>query len=207
MSTPPPGVPELRIDPSAYKAWIGAEPLALTSKEFQLLALLAANTGRVVSRDEISQKVWGGRLAQKSIDMCLSTLRRRLGDSGNAPGHIETVRGVGYRLESAVSVAAPEPPVSGARLRETLTDLIDRMQEHIQARAKELAAPVIEDAQRAAGERVAAADRRLTADRQRWADLEAELRRQIQALERTVDRLRGEHPTAPSSPPIEGTCQ
>ena len=73
--------------------------IELRPREFDLLLLLARNAGRVVPRDRILAELWrdhwGG--ASKTLDMHISTLRRRLGE----PGLITTFRGVGYRLDPA----------------------------------------------------------------------------------------------------------
>jgi DNA-binding response OmpR family regulator len=93
-------VGELRIDPSKHEASLAGEPLDLTRKEFELLHLLAANTGHVVSRRQILADVWqqpyGG--ADKTIDVHLSWLRRKLGETAAEPRYLRTIRGVGVKL-------------------------------------------------------------------------------------------------------------
>jgi DNA-binding response OmpR family regulator len=88
---------DLVVDTSARTARRGAVELDLRPREFDLLALLARNAGRAVSRDRILAELWrdhwGG--ASKTLDMHISTLRRRLGE----PDPITTLRGVGYRLD------------------------------------------------------------------------------------------------------------
>ena len=88
----------LEIDERARRASYDARELQLTAKEFDLLALLAADPGSVVDRETILRRVWettwyGG---QKTIDVHVAALRKKLGD----PDAIETVRGIGYRLRT-----------------------------------------------------------------------------------------------------------
>jgi DNA-binding response OmpR family regulator len=75
---------------------LDGEPLSLTRKEFDLLALLATRKGEVVSRDFIVDQVWQAHweAPSRTLDTHIAALRGKLG------GHvkIETVRGVGYRL-------------------------------------------------------------------------------------------------------------
>jgi len=90
----------LRIDVAAREATLDGVQLDLTRKEFDLLAHLAADAGRVVPRRELLASVWhqpyGG--PDKTIDVHVSWLRRKLGETGAAPRYLETVRGVGVRL-------------------------------------------------------------------------------------------------------------
>lgn len=89
----------LRVDRSAHRVWMGEDEVALTRKEFDLLALLAETPGAVRTREEIIDAVWDANWygPTKTLDVHISALRRKLG----APELITTVRGVGYRLESA----------------------------------------------------------------------------------------------------------
>ncbi len=89
----------LTVDTRARRASLDGRALALTPKEFDLLALLAADPGAAVTRERIFEEVWGTRWygSPKTIDVHVAALRRKLGD----PGWIETVRGVGFRLRSA----------------------------------------------------------------------------------------------------------
>jgi two-component system, OmpR family, response regulator RegX3 len=88
----------LTIDRRRHEVTLAGEPVALTPKEFALLGLLAADPGATVDRRRIMEEVWGSRWygPAKTIDVHVSSLRRKLGD----PGWIETVRGVGFRLRS-----------------------------------------------------------------------------------------------------------
>lgn len=73
-------------------------PVELTYKEFELLALLIRNTGTVLTRDTLMEKIWGIDFLGESrtLDVHIKTLRKKLGDAGK---HIKTVRNVGYLAE------------------------------------------------------------------------------------------------------------
>ena len=92
-----PKVGELEIDRRTRRARLAACELALTPKEFDLLALLASDPGAVFSRQEILETVWDAHWygPTKTLDVHVATLRKKLGD----PRWIETVRGVGFRLD------------------------------------------------------------------------------------------------------------
>ena len=90
----------LRIDPLTRQVSVDGEPVELTRKEFELLLLLAQRAGEVVSKRDILAEVWrlpyGG--ADKTVDVHLSWLRRKLGETANEPRYLHSVRGVGVRL-------------------------------------------------------------------------------------------------------------
>lgn len=88
----------LTIDRDAHKVSIDGTPLSLTLKEFGLLDLLAKNKGRVFSREQLLQLVWGENQnsSERTVDTHIKTLRLKLGEHGEL---IETIWGVGYRFE------------------------------------------------------------------------------------------------------------
>jgi two-component system, OmpR family, response regulator MprA len=90
-------VGSLTLDPNRRQAWRGAEELALTKTEFDLLELLMFNTGIVVTRDTIYERIWGFdfETSSKSLDVYIGYLRRKTEINGE-PRVIQTVRGVGY---------------------------------------------------------------------------------------------------------------
>jgi DNA-binding response OmpR family regulator len=96
---------DVRVDTGARRAWRGTDELELAPKEFDLLALLVSRAGSVVTRDELAREVWDTRWmgASKTIDVHVSSLRRKLGDDPAAPRYITTVRGVGLRFETAAA--------------------------------------------------------------------------------------------------------
>jgi DNA-binding response OmpR family regulator len=90
----------LRIDPAARVAHLGGHELPLTRKEFDLLAYLAAKAGEVVSRRELAAQVWSDPYgsSDRTVNVHLSWLRHKLGESAAAPRFLRTVRGVGIKL-------------------------------------------------------------------------------------------------------------
>jgi DNA-binding response OmpR family regulator len=95
-------VQDVRIDHAARRAWRGEVELDLSAKEFDLLALLAGDAGRAVTRDRIMKEVWDEHWygPTKTLDMHISWLRKKLGDDPAAPRLITTLRGVGFRFET-----------------------------------------------------------------------------------------------------------
>ena len=92
-------VDSLVIDPSGHRVTLRGVELELTRKEFDLLFLLASRLGDVVPRREILAEVWGGAYgADRTADVHLSWLRRKLGETASAPVFLQTVRGVGVRM-------------------------------------------------------------------------------------------------------------
>src|SRR5690606_9901038 len=99
--------PVVRMESEARRAWFGDTELQLAPKEFDLLALLVKEEGKVVSRDQSMKEVWGSRWmsSSKTLDMHISVLRRKLGDDATAPRFITTVRGVGVRFDAPPTTA------------------------------------------------------------------------------------------------------
>ena len=94
-------VGDVVIDLAARRVTVGAADVDLRPKELDLLVLLAAEAGRLVSRDRIVQELWepGSSGSAKSLDMHVSSLRRKLSDGGSIT-RITTIRGSGYRLDT-----------------------------------------------------------------------------------------------------------
>lgn len=96
-------VEELRIDPLNVQAYVGGRSAGLTPTEFRLLYALALEQGRVVTRDELLQKIWGRRQTRRdrTVDVFVRKLRDKI--EAQAPRHtfIQTRYGVGYKLEAA----------------------------------------------------------------------------------------------------------
>jgi len=93
-------VGEIELDPASRTVYQNGKPLELTSVEFNLLEVLLREAGNVVSRDRLVDSVLGRKFSpfDRSIDMHVSKVRRKLGDTDGGADHIKTVRGVGYRL-------------------------------------------------------------------------------------------------------------
>ena len=94
---------DIRMDVAAHRAFVGDVELSLTAKEFDLLRVLLREAGSVVARDALMREVWGSDPtgSTKTLDMHVSWLRRKLGDDATDPHYITTVRGMGFRFESA----------------------------------------------------------------------------------------------------------
>ncbi len=92
----------LAIDASSRSVFLDSVPIELTTAEFDLLWLLAANAGSVVDREVIYQELHGVRYdgLDRSIDLRVSRLRKKIGDDPNLPQRVKSVRGVGYILAS-----------------------------------------------------------------------------------------------------------
>lgn len=97
-------VGSLEIDTAAREVFRASQPIALAPREYALLELLALRQGRVVSRDDIEQHIYEGRLDPTSnvVEAAVCALRRRI-DIEAEPSLIETRRGAGYVLRKAAS--------------------------------------------------------------------------------------------------------
>ncbi|MGY4394249.1 response regulator transcription factor [Streptomyces virginiae] len=92
-------VGELAVDPGARTAYLAGRELHLTRREFDLLAFLAHHTGQVVSKRRLLTEVWREPYVDdQTVDVHLSSLRRKLGERAAAPRYLLTVRGVGIKL-------------------------------------------------------------------------------------------------------------
>lgn len=89
----------LRVDLEKYEVEVEGNKVELTSTEFRILQLLASKKGRVFSRDQILQFLWGNdkMVLDRTIDVHIKHLREKL---GNAAAFIRNIRGVGYKLEA-----------------------------------------------------------------------------------------------------------
>ena len=95
-------IEELRIDPDQVEAYLEGEAAGLTPTEFRLLYALALERGRVVTRDELLQRVWGRRETHRdrTVDVFVRKMREKI--DRRAPRHtfIQTRYGVGYKLDA-----------------------------------------------------------------------------------------------------------
>jgi DNA-binding response OmpR family regulator len=89
---------DLKIDHDARKALIGNRDIKLTTNEFTVLAMLSTQPGKVFDRDEILQKLRGidSEAFNRTVDICISRLRHKLGDDPKESRFIKTVWGAGY---------------------------------------------------------------------------------------------------------------
>ena len=90
----------LRLDPARRSVTLAGEAVELSRKEFDLLQLLMANAGAVVPRERIIEEVWDTTWfgQTKTLDVHVSSLRKKLGDDPASPTYVHTARGVGFRF-------------------------------------------------------------------------------------------------------------
>ena len=103
LEPPPPGpiqVGELEVDIGARRVRLGDDELQLSRKEFDLLAELIRNAGRVVTREQLMDRVWDENWfgSTKTLDVHVRWLRQKLRDDPADPRFLHTVRGVGFRF-------------------------------------------------------------------------------------------------------------
>jgi two-component system alkaline phosphatase synthesis response regulator PhoP len=91
----------LHLDPQARRVWKDAAPVELTPVEFDLLYALARYHGRVLSREQLLEQVWGYDYygEDRVVDVHIGRIRKKLEDQAATPSLIVTVRGAGYRFE------------------------------------------------------------------------------------------------------------
>ena len=97
---------DVRIDVGARRVWLRGEEVALTRREFDLLARLMRSAGAVVTREELMTDVWDVNWfgSTKTLDVHMAALRRKLAEQQGSPRHIHTVRGVGFRYSRDAEV-------------------------------------------------------------------------------------------------------
>jgi DNA-binding response OmpR family regulator len=95
---------DLVVDPDRYEVTRDDEPIPLTRVEFRLLTALIEADGRVLTRDQLLDAVWGRDQADvldRTVDVHVGRLRDKLGDDADQPRYVVTVRGIGYRAARA----------------------------------------------------------------------------------------------------------
>ncbi|MGB3763060.1 MAG: response regulator transcription factor [Ornithinimicrobium sp.] len=103
--------PAVTMNLSARLAFLNGRALTLNAKEFDLLAVLLREQGNVVSREDLTNELWGDGRRTKILDLHISTLRRQMQDDASCPRYVTTIRGVGFRLHNE---ASPRHPLPGA---------------------------------------------------------------------------------------------
>ena len=100
---PPVEIDGLRLDPGSRRASLDGKPLELSRKEFDLLARLMRDAGRVVTREDLMNDVWDENWfgSTKTLDVHVGWLRRKLDDDPAEPRFIHTVRGLGFRFAAS----------------------------------------------------------------------------------------------------------
>jgi two-component system phosphate regulon response regulator PhoB len=89
----------LRVDPEAHQVWVDGKEIILTALEFRLIHTLLSRRGRVQTRSQLLEDVWGvhADVTTRTVDTHVKRLREKLGEAG---AYVETIRGVGYRFRN-----------------------------------------------------------------------------------------------------------
>ena len=95
-------VDDLVVDLEGFRVMRRGEAIVLTTKEIELMVCLAEHVGRPVRRNDLAERVWGTSLGfvNRSLDVHISSLRHKLGQRADGDRYIDTVHGVGYRLQA-----------------------------------------------------------------------------------------------------------
>jgi two-component system, OmpR family, response regulator RegX3 len=101
-------VGDVRLDAGRHEVFVRGDPVAFPLKEFELLELLLANAGRVLTRDVLIDRIWGPNYFgdTKTLDVHVKRLRAKVEDDPSTPTRVVTIRGVGYRYEKPRQAAA-----------------------------------------------------------------------------------------------------
>ena len=101
-------IEELFIDPSSFEAYVDGESAELTPTEFRLIHVLAQEQGRVVTRDELLQRIWGRRQTprDRTVDVFVRKLREKIDARASRHSFMHTRYGVGYKLEARAKTDA-----------------------------------------------------------------------------------------------------
>ncbi|WP_419918356.1 response regulator [Candidatus Poriferisocius sp.] len=108
-------VGDVTVNPERHEVWVRGEQIELPLKEFDLLGLLMANAGRVLTRDALIDRVWGSDYVgdTKTLDVHIKRLRSKIETDPSNPCHIVTIRGLGYKYVTGVVAEAVPAKVSG----------------------------------------------------------------------------------------------
>lgn len=87
----------IRLDLAGRRLLVAGTEVETTAKEFDLLRLFMQHPGQVLSREQIMERIWGEHFGLRTIDNFIARLRSKIELNPDAPVHLETVRGVGYR--------------------------------------------------------------------------------------------------------------
>ncbi|MEQ8173736.1 MAG: response regulator transcription factor [Syntrophomonadaceae bacterium] len=93
-------IKDLIVIPDKHEVYLGEDRLELTPKEYELLYVMAAQPGKVFTREALLERVWGYESLgdARTVDVHIRHLRQKLKDDPAYPEYVETVRGIGYRL-------------------------------------------------------------------------------------------------------------
>jgi two-component system response regulator RegX3 len=95
-------VGDVALDPERHEVFVRSQPVTLPLKEFELLELLLANAGRVLTREMLIDRIWGPNYYgdTKTLDVHIKRLRSKIEDNPSSPRRITTIRGLGYKYEA-----------------------------------------------------------------------------------------------------------
>ncbi len=104
-------VGDVTVDPERHEVVVRGEPVELPLKEFDLLEVLMANAGRVLTRDALMDRVWGSSYVgdTKTLDVHVKRLRSKIEDDPSNPRRIVTIRGLGYKYATGIPAAGDDP--------------------------------------------------------------------------------------------------
>jgi DNA-binding response OmpR family regulator len=88
----------IQLDLLARRVLVAGNAIETTAKEFDLLRMLVQHAGQVLTREQIMERIWGEHFTLRTIDNFIARLRSKIEVNPDAPAHLETVRGVGYRF-------------------------------------------------------------------------------------------------------------
>jgi len=97
-------VGDVRLDPERHEVFVRGDAVSLPLKEFELLEILLANAGRVLTRETLIDRVWGPHYVgdTKTLDVHIKRLRSKVEENPSAPRRITTIRGLGYKYEAVI---------------------------------------------------------------------------------------------------------
>ncbi|HVL30867.1 MAG TPA: response regulator transcription factor [Solirubrobacteraceae bacterium] len=115
---------EIEVRPDGFQVFANGQPIDLTRREFELIALLSAAEGRVLAREQIYERVWGYTMARgdRSVDVFVRKLRLKLQQASPGWGYIHTHFGIGYRFAAEPAEAAVPPAGSQEAAPRTAAD-------------------------------------------------------------------------------------
>ena len=101
-------VGDVRLDPERHEVVVRGDKVNLPLKEFELLEILLANAGRVLTRETLIDRVWGPHYVgdTKTLDVHVKRLRSKVEETPSSPSRIVTIRGLGYKFEVPATVGA-----------------------------------------------------------------------------------------------------
>src|SRR5262245_58982497 len=123
---------DFELDVEAYQLRRRGRPLRLERRPMELLILLVERRGRLVSRSDIAERLWGKDVfvdVETGVNIAIRKIRQTLRDSAEKPAFVETVVGKGYRFVAAVEVVSDAADAGAARTRDELPEATKAQQQ------------------------------------------------------------------------------